>query len=190
MTWYDKLNNYFPIEEMKSKKHVETLLEEKSHIYFKSESSKHVLLYVEEEDYIFIDYLLVSKHARGDGVGRQLLNHLKKKQKMIILEVEPATEEDKDSYKRLNFYKRSGFDHASSIVYERKSLATLEDNRMEILYWSHDDIPEKVIFDKMKRVYKNIHTYKDTDIYGKKYQSVDEVLQIQTSSKDNILHAI
>ena len=29
MSWYDKLNEYFPIEEMKSKKHIDILLEEK-----------------------------------------------------------------------------------------------------------------------------------------------------------------
>ncbi|HWL25676.1 MAG TPA: GNAT family N-acetyltransferase, partial [Ureibacillus sp.] len=30
MHWYEKLNQYFPIEEMKSRDHMETLLEERS----------------------------------------------------------------------------------------------------------------------------------------------------------------
>ena len=29
MSWYEKLNGYFPVEEMKSKQHIEVLLDEK-----------------------------------------------------------------------------------------------------------------------------------------------------------------
>ena len=190
MSWYDKLNEYFPIEEMKSKKHIDILLEEKNDIYFKSESEKHVLLYVEKEEYIFIDYLLVTKQSRGDGVGKTLLNHLKTKNKPIILEVEPASPEDRDSGKRLNFYKREDFLHASSIIYERRSLATSEFNRMEILYWSPSDVSEKAILDSMQDVYKEIHTYKDQYIYGKAYQPVHEVLRTEEERKEDILQAI
>ncbi len=37
MNWYEKLNKYFPIEEMKSKEHMETLLKEKGDVYHKDE---------------------------------------------------------------------------------------------------------------------------------------------------------
>lgn len=47
MSWYEKLNEYFPIEEMKSKEHFEILLDEKGNVYHKDESEDHVLMYAE-----------------------------------------------------------------------------------------------------------------------------------------------
>jgi len=181
MNWYEKLSQYFPVEEMKSKEHMEILLEEKGDIYHKDEGPNHVLMYVELEDFIFIDYLFVSKDARGQGLGHKLLEKLKQKGKAIILEVEPINYKDSDSEKRLRFYKREDFKHAASIGYNRKSLATNEANKMEILYWSPTNDPEEAIYDAMKKTYKMIHTYRDEEIYGKAYQTVDEVL---TYNKD------
>ena len=91
MNWYEKLSQYFPIEEMKSKKHIETLLQERSNIYHKNEGPHHVLMYVETDQFIFIDYLFVSKDARGQGLGGKLIDELKQHNKPIILEVEPVT---------------------------------------------------------------------------------------------------
>lgn len=39
MDWYQKLSEYFPIEEMKSREHMERLLREKGDIYHKDEGS-------------------------------------------------------------------------------------------------------------------------------------------------------
>ncbi len=69
MHWYEKLNQYFPVEEMKSQEHLESLLKERSDIYHKDEGQYHVLMYAELDDFIFIDYLFVSKDARGQGLG-------------------------------------------------------------------------------------------------------------------------
>ncbi|WP_246938606.1 GNAT family N-acetyltransferase [Bacillus pinisoli] len=176
MNWYEKLNQYFPVEEMKSKEHMEILLEEQGDIYHKEEGPHHVLMYVELEDFIFIDYLFVSKDARGMGLGHQLIEQLKEKNKPIILEVEPVNYEDTDTSKRLRFYKREGFIHANSIGYRRRSLATNEVNELEILYWSPNDQDEATIYEGMKSTYQLIHTYKDKELYGESYQDVDEVL--------------
>jgi GNAT superfamily N-acetyltransferase len=176
MHWYEKLNQYFPIEEMKSKEHMETLLKEKSSIYHKDEGKYHVLMFAEFDQFIFIDYLYVSGEARGQGLGHQLLEKLKQKEKPIILEVEPINYKDSDTEKRLRFYKREGFEHASKIGYERRSLATNEVNSMEILYWSPGHENEEAIFEGMKKAYKLIHTYKDIDFYGESYEPVEEVL--------------
>jgi predicted GNAT family acetyltransferase len=176
MNWYEKLNQYFPIEEMKSKEHMELLLKEKGDIYHKDEGHNHVMMYVEMNDFIFIDYLFVSKNARGQGLGKKLLNNLKMKLKPIILEVEPVDYEDTDTKKRLRFYEREGFHHAKSIGYKRRSLATNEITELEILYWSPEQEDEETIFEKMKQTYETIHTYKDEELYGEAYQSVDEVL--------------
>jgi predicted GNAT family acetyltransferase len=183
MNWYEKLNQYFPIEEMKSKRHMETLLKEKGDIYHKDEGQNHVMMYVELNDFIFIDYLFVSKNARGEGLGHKLLEKLKKKGKPIILEVEPINYEDTDTEKRIKFYKREDFKHAQSIGYERRSLATNEVNKMEILYWAPNDEPEDIIYEAMIKTYNLIHTFKDKELYGESYQPVSEVLSFYEDSK-------
>ncbi|UII57021.1 GNAT family N-acetyltransferase [Cytobacillus spongiae] len=182
MHWYEKLNQYFPVEEMKSKEHMETLLKERSEIYHKDEGQHHVLMYAELDQFVFIDYLFVSKASRGQGLGHKLITKLKEKGKPIILEVEPIDYEDSDSEKRLHFYKREGFEHAQSIGYRRRSLATNEINAMEILYWSPSNESEEVIYEGMKQTYELIHTYRDKHFYGASYQPVEEVL---TYEKDH-----
>ncbi|MBA2174485.1 GNAT family N-acetyltransferase [Halobacillus locisalis] len=178
MNWYEKLNQYFPVEEMKSKEHMEALLKEKSNVYYKDEGEHHVLMYAEFDSFLFIDYVYVSTASRGQGLGHKLIKKMKAKGKPIILEVEPVDYDDTDSEKRLRFYQREGFVHAQSIGYSRKSLATNELNNMEILYWSPEDDSEEEIYEKMKEMYTEIHTYKDEEFYGKSYQPVDEVLTI------------
>lgn len=37
---------------------------------------------------------------------------------------------------------------------------------MEILYWSQNDEPEDFMYEQMKQMYKDIHTYKDKEVYG------------------------
>ncbi|MCM3569746.1 N-acetyltransferase [Neobacillus mesonae] len=186
MHWYEKLNQYFPVEEMKSREHMETLLRERSDIYHKDEGPHHVLMYAELEKFVFIDYLFVSKDSRGQGLGHKLMEKMKHKGKPIILEVEPVNYEDSDTEKRLRFYKREGFEHAQSIGYERKSLATNEVNKMEILYWAPQNESEEMIFEAMKKTYELIHTYKDEKFYGESYQPTDEVLTFDNDeSEDN-----
>lgn len=191
MNWYEKLNDYFPVEEMKSKQHMELLLAEKGDVYFKDESPKHVLMYAEFDTFLFIDYLWVSSNTRGQGIGHQLMEKLKEKNKAIILEVEPINYDDTDTEKRLKFYSREGFRHARSIGYNRRSLATDEETPMEILYWSPQDDSEEVIYSQMKKMYEDIHTYKDKEIYGKAYQPSDEVLYYNEDDKaDNLLAGV
>ncbi|SEU03065.1 Acetyltransferase (GNAT) domain-containing protein [Salinibacillus kushneri] len=186
MNWYEKLSKYFPVEEMKSKEHMEMLLEEKGDVYHKDEAKHHVMMFAEFDTFIFIDYVYVSNQSRGQGIGHQLMDKLKAKGKPIILEVEPIDYEDTDTEKRLHFYQKEGFKHARSIGYTRRSLATNELNEMEILYWSPDYETEEEIFEKMKKMYKNIHTYKDKELYGKSYEPVDKVLTFNEDRNDNI----
>jgi hypothetical protein len=183
MHWYEKLNQYFPIVEMKSREHMETLLKERSDIYHKDEGPTHLIMYAEFENFVFIDYLIVSTTTRGQGLGHILMEKMKHKGKPIILEVEPVNYEDSDTEKRLRFYKREGFKHAESIGYERRSLATNEINKMEILYWAPHNESEEMIFENMKKTYNLIHTYKDQQFYGESYQPVEEVLTFNRESE-------
>lgn len=186
MAWYEKLREYFPIEEMKSKEHMTALLKENNH-YRKEEGPHHVLMYVETESYVFVDYLFVSEAARGEGVGKKLLADLKAKGKPIFLEVEPVDERDKDTEKRLKFYAREQFRHACRIDYNRRSLATGEQTILEILYWSPDKADEKMIYHAMRQIYEQIHTYKDRHFYGDQYDPADQVLTYCIERKQNIL---
>lgn len=191
MNWYEKLSEYFPVEEMKSKRHMDILLKEKGEVYYKDEGPYHVLMFAEFDTFVFIDYLWVSAKAKGQGIGHKLIEKLKAKNKRIILEVEPIDYEDSDTEKRLRFYKREGFSHAQSIGYNRRSLATDEETPLEILYWSPYDESEDVIYDQMKKMYETIHTYKDKEIYGKSYQPVEEVLQFdEKKTSDDVLKDI
>ncbi|PIC64227.1 GNAT family N-acetyltransferase [Sporosarcina sp. P13] len=190
MHWYNKLKEYFPIEEMKSKEHMETLLNDKGNVYYKEEGPKHVLMYVETEDFVFVDYLFVSSAARGEGLGKKLLDSLKTKNKPILLEVEPVDEAEPDTGKRLKFYAREDFTHAQKIGYSRRSLATGEQTILEILYWAPPapaKADEKEVFNAMKTTYEEIHTYKDQDFYGDSYDPTEKVLQFQAKPKKNIL---
>jgi GNAT superfamily N-acetyltransferase len=183
MNWYEKLSEYFPVEEMKSKEHMEALLKEQSDIYHKEEGPHHVLMYAEFDNFIFIDYLFVSKEARGEGLGSKLIDKLKKKQKPILLEVEPVDHDDKDTAKRLKFYQRQQFKHAKSVGYRRRSLATDTINQLEILYWSPESNNEEEVLEAMKKMYENIHTYKDKEWYGKSYEQADQVLKVIDADK-------
>ncbi|WP_188455352.1 GNAT family N-acetyltransferase [Virgibacillus oceani] len=191
MNWYEKLNKYFPVEEMKSKEHMEMLLKEKGDVYYKDEGPYHVMMYAEFDTFIFIDYVYVSAKSRGQGIGHKLIEKLKQRNKPIILEVEPVDYEDTDTEKRLHFYQREGFTHAQSIGYNRRSLATNEETPMEILYWSPNEDSEDAIYEKMKKMYEDIHTYKDEEIYGKSYQPVEEVLSYDEGREsDNIFESL
>ncbi|KKB38120.1 GNAT family N-acetyltransferase [Bacillus thermotolerans] len=190
MHWYEKLNQYFPIEEMKSKEHMELLLKEKGDVYHKDEGPYHVLIYVEFDEFVFIDYLFVSKESRGQGLGHKLIEKLKKKDKPIILEVEPINYEDSDTEKRLRFYAREGFKHAKTIGYSRRSLATNKVNDMEILYWAPRDESEETIYENMKKTYRLIHKYKDEELYGKPFEPVNEALSRDEDRDKDILGEI
>ncbi len=192
MHWYNKLKEYFPIEEMKSREHMETLLNDKSNVYYKEEGPKHVLMYVETEDFVFVDYLFVSSAARGEGLGKKLLDSLKTKNKPILLEVEPVDNSEPDTEKRLKFYAREDFSHAQKIGYNRRSLATGEETILEILYWAppeSSNADEQQVFNAMKTTYEEIHTYKDQDFYGDSYDPTEKVLQFQAQPKKNILES-
>ena len=177
MHWFDKLNAYFPVEEMKGRDHLEALLAERGHLYRRDEGPHHVLLYAELEAFVFVDYLLVAKEARGQGLGRKLLEKLKAKGKPILLEVEPVDYADSDTVKRHRFYAREGFRVAEAVHYNRRSLATGEPVRLEILFWCPDaTTTEREVFAFMAATYRDVHTWRDEEWYGEAYQPVHEAL--------------
>ncbi|WP_165350634.1 MULTISPECIES: GNAT family N-acetyltransferase [Bacillaceae] len=174
--WYTRLTEYFPEKEMKSKKHFEILFQEKKGMYQLLEGPDYVLVYFEQSDYIFIDFILVGGGSRGKGIGSMVLDHLKKEGKAIILEVEPATVKDPDSEKRIRFYEMNDFLKMNSIQYERIHMVTNELNKMDIFCWSPVHRTEQWVYDKMKAVYDEVHAFKARELYGRNPQPVSDVL--------------
>lgn len=182
--WYERLKEYFPEREMKSKQHFETLLQEKYEMYQVLETNDYIVVYFEQLDYIFIDYILVSGNTRGKGIGGKVLNLFKEKGKAIILEVEPITMEDPDSEKRIRFYERHGFLKMENIGYERIHHVSKELNKMDILCWSSENCAEDWVLEKMSEIYTNVHAYKTEQLYGVQPQSVAEVLWFKRSLQE------
>lgn len=182
--WYERLKEYFPEREMKSKQHFEILLKEKFELYQVMEANDYVVVYFEQLDYIFIDYILVSGNARGKGIGGKVLDLFKDKGKAIILEVEPITMEDPDSEKRIRFYERHGFVKMENIGYERIHSVSKELNKMDVYCWSNVETTEEWVLEKMKEIYTNVHAYKTQELYGVDAQSVTEVLWLRKSLQE------
>ncbi|MGS2779668.1 GNAT family N-acetyltransferase [Robertmurraya sp. GLU-23] len=177
--WYSRLTDYFPEKEMKSKKHFEILFHEKRGIYQVEESPSHVIVYLEKDEYIFIDYILVTQNKRGNGKGSKILEELKHKGKAIILEVEPVTQIDPDSKKRVRFYEKNGFRKMESISYERIHMVTDELNKMDILCWSPIHRTEQWVYDQMKTVFNEVHAFKAKELYNRQPQLVTDVLRLR-----------
>jgi hypothetical protein len=110
-----KLREYFPAKEMKSREHMQQLFDAKSDAYKLDEGPDYTLVYFEKEDFLFIDYILVSSSSRGSGLGSKVMDRVKKKNKAIILEVDPVSADDPESgnayvsMKSLNSKKPSPF---------------------------------------------------------------------------------
>lgn len=180
--WYKKLTEYFPAREMKTEEHMQKLFTEKEGSYKREEGPEHILVYLERDDSIFIDYILVSGKYRGNGMGSTLIKRLKKKGKPIILEVEPITPTDPDTKKRILFYEKNHFKKAGSITYQRRHAVTNELNEMDIFYWSPSRKSEAWVFEKMIEIYEQVHAYRADDLYGKPAQAVTEVLSLENDS--------
>lgn len=174
--WYSRLTDYFPEKEMKSKKHFEILFQEKEGNYKLLEGPDHLVLYFEQPDYLFIDFILVFGSNRGKGRGSMVLNELKQKGKAIILEVEPENFHDPDSKKRIQFYEKNGFFKCDEIRYERIHVITKELNTMDVFCWSSEVTTEQWVYDRIKDTYVEVHAFKITELYGCEPQSVSEVL--------------
>ncbi|MCU6710564.1 GNAT family N-acetyltransferase [Paenibacillus sp. J5C_2022] len=175
MDWFEKLNDYFPDHELKDPDQLQSLLQS-SPYYHKEETEEYLILYAEFSTFIFIDYLLVTGKKRGAGIGSKLLERFKKKGKMIILEAEPVDADDPATAKRMNFYKKNGFQKADRIRYTREDDSG-EEFQMNILYWPAEDTDQEMIMDKMRKACREIHNFHAHRFYGRKLADPDEALE-------------
>lgn len=164
---------------MKSKQQLDILLEEKGNIYHKEEGAYHIIMYTEFEKFIYIDFLWVSGESRGKGIGKKVMETLKKKNKPIIIEVEPLNENDLDTERRLRFYNKQGFKVAESIFYLFQAFEAKTETKLDIMYWSNIDLSEKEVYENMKLVYDEIHAYKVEKIYGVSPKLTKDVIRFE-----------
>lgn len=174
MDWYEKLANYFPEHEMKPEGQMHDLFIHHD-AYRKYETDDYLVTYAEFKSFIFVDYLLVNPKTRGRGVGGQVLNHLKKKGKPIVLEVEPPDAEDKDTLKRVHFYEKNGFRRARHIEYTRVD-DDGESRTMDIYYWPPNEVSERTVLEQMVTVCDEIHNFRALKYYGRFVADPDDVL--------------
>ncbi|MFD1416588.1 GNAT family N-acetyltransferase [Oceanobacillus jeddahense] len=179
MDWFQRLNEYFPVEEMKAKEQIEALLKDKSDHYYKDESDLHIMMYAEYAEFIFIDFLWVSEKARGKGIGKKLIQQLKDKRKTIILEVEPVDENNVDTEKRLRFYFREGFKVSGNISYQFQALVSHSEIDLDIMYWDEQEKTDEQLLDYMITIYEEIHSYKQKAIYGYAPKLTSDVVKLK-----------
>lgn len=67
-----------------------------------------IMLYWETPEFVFLEHFSTLPTLRGNGYGKKALDLLKKKNKKIILEIEPPV--DQLTERRYGFYKRNGFE--------------------------------------------------------------------------------
>lgn len=187
MGWFQKLNEYFPEEEMKKRKQLEDLIVKNPH-YKKVETEQYIFLYGEYKEFIFVDYVLVDKEARGQGLGERILDSLKAKQKDIVLEVEPVTKEEPDTIKRERFYLSNDFKRAEHIRYYRDvGEDSPELNKMEVYYWSpKEHVDEEEIRQHMLKVYEDIHHFNYNQYFDREIPSPEELVQYDQPSESQI----
>lgn len=176
MDWYNKLANYFPEEEMKHPGQLEELLEADHIPYHKLETENYVVMYAEFSSFLFIDYLLVTSNLRGQGFGTKLLDRFKRRGKNIILEVEPADEDEESTIKRIRFYEHNGFQKAEHILYTRTDQDG-EELSMDVWYWSPNPVSEREIMRQMAVICREIHSFKSHKYYGRVLADPDDVLE-------------
>jgi len=176
MEWYERLSDYFPEHEMKDIDHFRDLIRDKD-VYHKEETADYLLLYAEFPTFLFIDYLLINPETRGKGIGTKVLEGLKQKGKPILLEVEPADQENEDTVKRVHFYRKNGFVKADRIMYQREDHQG-EPFEMKVYYWSPEkDTPQREILDNMAKACAEIHNFRSLRYYGREVANPDEVLK-------------
>ncbi|HWI65771.1 MAG TPA: GNAT family N-acetyltransferase [Symbiobacteriaceae bacterium] len=176
MRWYQDLLRYFPAEEMRVKAHFEWLVAHRPEIYRVDANREYLLLLIEYDDVSFIDYLYVYPEYRGQGVGSRVLQSLKAKGKAVLLEVEPPSAADPDSWGRRRFYDRECFHPVAAIAFRLPSLLTDTMTDLDVLCWAPLPVSDETVYAWMRRYYHDMYASIDVNIYGRPYPPVDECL--------------
>ncbi|MBO5714864.1 MAG: GNAT family N-acetyltransferase [Clostridia bacterium] len=100
----------FPVEERRDDLEQQRVLKKEDYhfdLIMKNDSFIGVMLYWETENFVFLEHFTTLPELRGKGYGKEALDLLKEKNKIILLEIEPPV--DNITQRRYAFYKRNGF---------------------------------------------------------------------------------
>ncbi len=159
------MDESFPNNEMRTYEGQKNLLNnDKYHVSVENNNNGALvgfLAYWILKNCVFFEHLAVSKNFRGKGIGTKIiknnLKNLKDIKKFIFLEVEPPDSEI--SKKRINFYKRLGF-NLNKFYYEQPPLRKTE-KAQHLLIMSYPTlIDEKTFVDYKREIYDNIYGVK------------------------------
>lgn len=103
-------NESFPYHEKREEKsQIEILKNSLYHflLAFDNESFIGLVLYWENDGFIYVEHLCVMKEKRNQHYGEKILNELKRENKVIILEIDPPI--DEIAKRRELFYDCCGF---------------------------------------------------------------------------------
>ena len=175
-SYYRRLNEYFPSQELKHPDHLTDLVRNEP-FYHKWETGDALLLFAEFQKFLFVDYLLVDSRVRGRGIGATLLHKLQSRNKPIVLEIEPPDEHQPDTVRRRNFYHKCGFKPAEGVLYERIDAGS--PFVMDIWYWSEKSpLPDRTVLGMMSTVCTKVHNHQSDRYYEQPPAEPDKVLSL------------
>ncbi len=136
-----------------------------------------IMLYWETKDFVFLEHFATMPIVRGKGFGAKALDLLKKKNKIILLEIEPPIDEMTE--RRYGFYKRNGF--IMNPYYHIQAKYHLGDEDLELKILSFPRALEKEeyrsFYEYMTREI-GIQPNKSKDIVIREFRDGDDINQV------------
>lgn len=90
-----------------------------------------ILFFWETADFVFLEHFAILPELRNFGYGAKALSLLKKKEKTVLLEIEPPI--DELTQRRFCFYKRNGFFINQYYHVQAKYYVGAEDYELKVL---------------------------------------------------------
>jgi len=117
------LNSAFPPEELYNLANYPFAKAYPSYAYYLKDEDKDIGLAItigkEEDEFVYLGFLMVSDSYRNQGLGSYILSHIKKDYPNIFLDIEPLFDNHPDiemRQKRLAFYERNGI-YPTNVTY-------------------------------------------------------------------------
>lgn len=159
---FQDMEKQFPPEEIKSFEDFNKLFEKthyKCDILFDKKTPVGYILYLENE-YIWVDYVAIFREYHSKGYGSKILEILFRKYshlKGVFFEVEPENQENIQTIKRMNFYKKLGCKNLNFNYYFPNDIKKL---KMELLFKPlKENLPKKnEIINQILFVFENLHS--------------------------------
>lgn len=159
---FQDMEKQFPPEEMKLFEEFNTLFEKtpyKCEILFDAKSTVGYILYLENE-YLWVDYVAIFSEFHSKGYGSKIFEILFEKYsqlKGVFFEVEPENQENIQTIKRMNFYKKLGCKNLNFNYYYPNDIKKL---KMELLFKPlKEDLPNKnEILNQISFVFESLHS--------------------------------